>query len=148
QTQRPRLSLTLSPLPTSDSLSLVLFLPPSTRPNPLDLLLHRDSLPPSSLPSPASPGSQVLMLGESMRGICVSCDAPGQIQSRCICITWQRNMCKLYILFNLGFSEPSIFLILVFLLCASLLKGELGALNQGWSKKAIGHVFLFCLPIS
>ncbi|CAL9763508.1 unnamed protein product, partial [Musa acuminata subsp. burmannicoides] len=37
-------------------------------------------------------------------------------------ITWQRNMCKLYILFNLGFSEPSIFLILVFLLRASLLK--------------------------
>ncbi|XP_065045891.1 uncharacterized protein LOC135677459 [Musa acuminata AAA Group] len=63
-------------------------------------------------------------------------------------ITWQRNMCKLYILFNLGFSEPSIFLILVFLLRASLLKRELGALNQGWSKKAIGHVFLFCLPIS
>ncbi|CAD5178617.1 unnamed protein product [Musa acuminata subsp. malaccensis] len=37
-------------------------------------------------------------------------------------ITWQRNMCKLYILFNLGFSEPSIFLILVFLLRATLLK--------------------------
>ncbi|KAJ8477011.1 hypothetical protein OPV22_020738 [Ensete ventricosum] len=63
-------------------------------------------------------------------------------------ITWQRNVCKLYILFNLGFSEPSIFLILVFLLRASLLKRELGALNQGWNKKTIGHVFLFCLPIS
>ncbi|CAL9120208.1 unnamed protein product, partial [Musa textilis] len=37
-------------------------------------------------------------------------------------ITWQRNVCKLHILFNLGFSEPSIFLILVFLFRASLLK--------------------------
>ncbi|URE10074.1 hypothetical protein MUK42_12022 [Musa troglodytarum] len=50
-------------------------------------------------------------------------------------ITWQRNVCKLHILFNLGFSEPSIFLILVFLFRASLLKRELGALNQGWKKK-------------
>ncbi|WOK96525.1 hypothetical protein Cni_G05232 [Canna indica] len=62
-------------------------------------------------------------------------------------ITWQRNMCKFYILFNLGFSEPSVFLTLVFLLRASLQRRESGALNQGWNKKTICYVILFCLPI-
>lgn len=62
-------------------------------------------------------------------------------------ITWQRNMCKLYIIFNLGFSEPTVFLTLVFLLRASLQRRESGTLSQGWNKKTIGYVFLFCLPI-
>ncbi|CAL9129061.1 unnamed protein product [Musa acuminata var. zebrina] len=55
------------------------------------------------------------------------------------CITWQRNMCKLYIIFNLGFSEPTVFLTLVFLLRASLQRRESGTLSQGWNKKTIGY---------
>ncbi|CAL9158680.1 unnamed protein product [Musa hybrid cultivar] len=119
------------------------------------------------------------MLGESMRGICVPCDAPDQIQFRCIwcgnhfsrhsfsclgytmhipsclftstdpstflkgrifsSITWQQNFCKIYILFNLGFSEPSVFLTLVFLLRASLRRRELGTLSRGWNKRTISY---------
>ncbi|URE04022.1 hypothetical protein MUK42_22708 [Musa troglodytarum] len=62
-------------------------------------------------------------------------------------ITWQQNFCKLYILFNLGFSEPSVFLTLVFLLRASLRRRELGTLSQGWNKRTISYVFLYCIPI-
>ncbi|RZS06400.1 hypothetical protein BHM03_00037051, partial [Ensete ventricosum] len=62
-------------------------------------------------------------------------------------ITWQRNLCKLYILFNLGFSEPSVFLTLVFLLRASLRRRESGTLSQGWNKRTISYVFLYCIPI-
>ncbi|KAG6472198.1 hypothetical protein ZIOFF_069655 [Zingiber officinale] len=120
-------------------------------------------------------GSQVLMPGESMRGIGVPCDAPDRFQCRCIwhidhiscdlvpyfgytmhlpscplaftdsakgfsqaCLTWQRTLCKLYILFNLGFSEPSVLLTILFLLRASLQKRESGALSWGWNKKTIG----------
>lgn len=62
-------------------------------------------------------------------------------------ITWQRHICKLYILFNLGFSEPSVFLTLVFLLRASLLKRSSGTLSRGWNQKTIGYVLLYCLPV-
>ncbi|CAL9098828.1 unnamed protein product [Musa acuminata var. zebrina] len=62
-------------------------------------------------------------------------------------ITWQQNFCKIYILFNLGFSEPSVFLTLVFLLRASLRRRELGTLSQGWNKRTISYVFLYCIPI-
>ncbi|KAG6512543.1 hypothetical protein ZIOFF_030664 [Zingiber officinale] len=62
-------------------------------------------------------------------------------------LTWQRSVCKIYILFNLGFSEPSVFLTLVFLLRASLQKRDSGTLSQGWNKKTIGYIFLYCLPI-
>ncbi|XP_042444822.1 uncharacterized protein LOC122029758 isoform X2 [Zingiber officinale] len=53
-------------------------------------------------------------------------------------LTWQRTLCKLYILFNLGFSEPSVLLTILFLLRASLQKRESGALSWGWNKKTIG----------
>ncbi|XP_042440773.1 uncharacterized protein LOC122026193 isoform X1 [Zingiber officinale] len=62
-------------------------------------------------------------------------------------LTWQRTLCKLYILFNLGFSEPSVLLTILFLLRASLQKRESGALSWGWNKKTIGYIFIFSLPI-
>ncbi|XP_074571106.1 uncharacterized protein LOC141827692 [Curcuma longa] len=61
-------------------------------------------------------------------------------------LTWQRSLCKLYILFNLGFSEPSVFLTMIFLLRASLQKRDSGTLSQGWNKKTIGYIFIYCLP--
>ncbi|XP_073000018.1 uncharacterized protein [Typha latifolia] len=62
-------------------------------------------------------------------------------------LTWQRNVCKVYIVSSLGFAEPSIFLTLAFLLHASLQKRESGSLNQRWNKKTIGCIFLFCIPV-
>lgn len=62
-------------------------------------------------------------------------------------VTWQMNVCKLYILSNFGFAEPSIFLTLIFLLHSSLQKRESGTLSQRWNRKAILYVLLFCLPV-
>lgn len=62
-------------------------------------------------------------------------------------VSWQKNVCKLYILSNFGFAEPSMFLTLIFLLHASLQKRESGTLSQRWNRKAILYVLLFCLPI-
>ncbi|XXG39463.1 hypothetical protein AAC387_Pa01g0417 [Persea americana] len=61
--------------------------------------------------------------------------------------TWQENICKFYILSNLGFAEPSMFLTLIFLLQASLQRRELGTLSRQWNKKTFGYVLLFCFPI-
>ncbi|KAG6503379.1 uncharacterized protein LOC121984448 [Zingiber officinale] len=62
-------------------------------------------------------------------------------------LTWQRSVCKIYIIFNLGFSEPSVFLTLVFLLRASLQKRDLGTLSVGWNKKTVRCIILYSLPI-
>lgn len=60
---------------------------------------------------------------------------------------WQENMCKLYILSNLGFTEPCLFLIMSFLLRASLKWRGSGILNHKWNIKTIGYVLLYCLPV-
>lgn len=60
--------------------------------------------------------------------------------------TWQENICKFYIISNLGFAEPGLFLLLAFLLNAALQKQELGTLNQKWNQKTIRAMFLICLP--
>lgn len=62
-------------------------------------------------------------------------------------IRWQNYGCKFYILSNLGFAEPAIFLILAFLLNAALQKKESGTLNQRWNKKTFLYVILVCIPI-
>ncbi|KAK6121265.1 hypothetical protein DH2020_044968 [Rehmannia glutinosa] len=58
---------------------------------------------------------------------------------------WQENVCKCYIVSNLGFAEPCLFLTLVFLLRASLQRS--GTLSQKWNAKTAGFVLLFCLPM-
>lgn len=58
---------------------------------------------------------------------------------------WQENICKCYIVSNLGFAEPCLFLTLVFLLRASLQK--CGTLSQKWNKKTSGFVLLYCFPV-
>lgn len=60
---------------------------------------------------------------------------------------WQKGVCKFYIISNIGFAEPSLLLLIVYLLHASLQKREHGALNHGWNMKAAGYTFLLCLPM-
>uniref|UniRef100_A0A0D9W5E0 THH1/TOM1/TOM3 domain-containing protein n=1 Tax=Leersia perrieri TaxID=77586 RepID=A0A0D9W5E0_9ORYZ len=60
--------------------------------------------------------------------------------------TWQANVCKIYIISNLGFAEPGLFLLLAFLLSAALQNQELGALNRKWNQRTIRAVFMLCSP--
>ncbi|CAI0378397.1 unnamed protein product [Linum tenue] len=60
---------------------------------------------------------------------------------------WQENVCKGYIISNLGFAEPCLFLTLVFLLRAPLQKMDSGILGHKWNGKTAGYVLLFCLPV-
>ncbi|KAI3497529.1 hypothetical protein L1887_40209 [Cichorium endivia] len=60
---------------------------------------------------------------------------------------WQDIVCKSYIISNLGFSEPCLFLTLVFLLRASLQKTESGPLSQNFNLRTTIYIFLFCFPI-
>lgn len=60
---------------------------------------------------------------------------------------WQETVCKCYIVSNLGFAEPCLFLTLVFLLRAPLQKMESGILSHKWNGKTAGYVLLYCLPV-
>ncbi|CAI0437762.1 unnamed protein product [Linum tenue] len=60
---------------------------------------------------------------------------------------WQENVCKVYIISNLGFAEPCLFLTLVFLLRAPLQKMDSGIFDHKWNGKTAGYVLLFCLPV-
>ncbi|CAH8306200.1 unnamed protein product [Eruca vesicaria subsp. sativa] len=61
-------------------------------------------------------------------------------------LRWQENVCKLYIVSNLGFAEPCLFLTLLFLLRAPL-KMESGAMSEKWNRNTAGYIALFCLPM-
>lgn len=60
---------------------------------------------------------------------------------------WEEIICKGYIISNMGFAEPCLLLILVFLLRAPLLETGSGTLSQRWNGKTASYVFLFCFPI-
>ncbi|KAL3620803.1 hypothetical protein CASFOL_035715 [Castilleja foliolosa] len=60
-------------------------------------------------------------------------------------LQWQENVCKCYIISNLGFAEPCLFLTLIFLLRASLQSS--GTLSQKWNIKTAGFILLYCFPI-
>lgn len=60
---------------------------------------------------------------------------------------WQRYGCKFYILSNLGFAEPVIFLILAFLLHAALERKESGTLSHRWNRKTLLYVIFLCVPV-
>ncbi|XP_065870831.1 uncharacterized protein [Euphorbia lathyris] len=60
---------------------------------------------------------------------------------------WQEAVCKGYIVSNLGFAEPCLFLTLVFLLRAPLQRMESGILSQKWNVKTAVYVLLYCLPM-
>ncbi|OWM79315.1 uncharacterized protein LOC116196893 [Punica granatum] len=60
---------------------------------------------------------------------------------------WQETICKCYIILNLGFAEPCLFLTLVFLLRAPLENMESGILSQRWNGKTAGYILLYCFPV-
>ncbi|KAL9233384.1 hypothetical protein vseg_008396 [Gypsophila vaccaria] len=60
---------------------------------------------------------------------------------------WQEDICKIYIVSNLGFTEPCLFLTMSFLLRASLKWRGSGILNPKWNVKTTGYVLLYCIPI-
>ncbi|XP_044490215.1 uncharacterized protein LOC123214489 [Mangifera indica] len=62
-------------------------------------------------------------------------------------LKWQENFCKGYIVSNLGFAEPCLFLTLVFLLRAPLQRMESGILSRKWNGKTVAYVFLYCIPV-
>lgn len=62
-------------------------------------------------------------------------------------LKWQEIICKYYVVSNLGFAEPCLYLTLVFLLRASLQKTERGALSLKWNRRTAGYVLLYCLPV-
>ncbi|XP_047322831.1 uncharacterized protein LOC124926617 [Impatiens glandulifera] len=64
-------------------------------------------------------------------------------------IKWQEDVCKGYIISNLGLAEPCLFLTLAFLLRASLQKrsADLGSLSRKWNGKTAGLVVLYCFPL-
>lgn len=62
-------------------------------------------------------------------------------------LIWEQDVCKFYLLSNLGFAEPSMLLILVFLLNASLLKRDSGVLSKRWNVRTICYVVLNCVPV-
>ncbi|KAF6159685.1 hypothetical protein GIB67_029943 [Kingdonia uniflora] len=60
---------------------------------------------------------------------------------------WQETFCKAYILSNLGFAEPCLFLTIVFLLRASMQMKDLGGLSQKWNGRTAGYILFYCLPL-
>jgi hypothetical protein len=58
----------------------------------------------------------------------------------------QENVCKGYLVFNLGFAEPCILFGFVFLLRASLQQHDLGTLSRRWNLKTIRYMLLLCIP--
>lgn len=62
-------------------------------------------------------------------------------------LKWQETVCKCYIVSNLGFAEPCLFLTLVFLLRAPLHTMESGILSRKWNVKTAGYILFYCLPM-
>ncbi|KAA0060573.1 hypothetical protein IC582_014287 [Cucumis melo] len=62
-------------------------------------------------------------------------------------LKWQETICKCYIVSNLGFAEPCLFLTLLFLLRGPLQNMESGILSRKWNRKTAGYIFLYCFPV-
>ncbi|XP_061376016.1 uncharacterized protein LOC133318083 [Gastrolobium bilobum] len=66
---------------------------------------------------------------------------------RALHLKWQQTVCKCYIVSNMGFAEPCLFLTLVFLLRAPLQRLETGIMSSKWNVKTSGYILLYCLPM-
>ncbi|KAK7284045.1 hypothetical protein RIF29_13796 [Crotalaria pallida] len=66
---------------------------------------------------------------------------------RVLHLKWQETVCKCYIVSNMGFAEPCLFLTLVFLLRAPLQRLETGIMSRKWNMKTAGYILFYCLPI-
>ncbi|CAH8357918.1 unnamed protein product [Eruca vesicaria subsp. sativa] len=62
-------------------------------------------------------------------------------------LRWQENVCKWYIVSNLGFAEPCLLLTLMFLLRAPLKMESGGALSGKWNRNTACYILLYCLPM-
>ncbi|KAL2342278.1 hypothetical protein Fmac_010218 [Flemingia macrophylla] len=62
-------------------------------------------------------------------------------------LKWDDTICKCYIVSNMGFAEPCLFLTLVFLLRAPLQELETGIMSRKWNVKTLGYILLYCLPM-
>lgn len=62
-------------------------------------------------------------------------------------LKWQETVCKCYIISNLGFAEPCLFLTIMFLLRAPLQRMESGILSRQWNGKTVGFILLYCFPV-
>ncbi|XP_024992366.1 uncharacterized protein LOC112526334 [Cynara cardunculus var. scolymus] len=62
-------------------------------------------------------------------------------------LRWPDIVCKCYIMSNLGFAEPCLFLTLIFLLRASLQKTESGPLSQNWNFRTAIYILLCSFPM-
>lgn len=80
--------------------------------------------------------------GEIIRLNLLKCD--GRVLDA-LSVRWQENICKCYIVSNLGFAEPCLFLTLIFLLRASIQRS--GTLSHKWNLKTTGFVLLYCFPM-
>lgn len=61
--------------------------------------------------------------------------------------SWKIDICKFYVISNMGFAEPTMFAMLAFLLHAALQRREVGTLSQRWNSKTFAYTILCCLPI-
>ncbi|AES89930.1 hypothetical protein MtrunA17_Chr4g0042541 [Medicago truncatula] len=59
---------------------------------------------------------------------------------------WSEIVCKCYIVWNMGFVEPCLFLTIVFLLRAPLQRLEIGIMSIKWNMITFGYIILYCLP--
>lgn len=66
---------------------------------------------------------------------------------RALHLKWKETVCKCYIVSNMGFAEPCLFLTLVFLLRAPLQRLETGIMSRKWNVRTSGYILLYCLPM-
>ncbi|KAK7328344.1 hypothetical protein VNO77_22448 [Canavalia gladiata] len=66
---------------------------------------------------------------------------------RALHLKWEETVCKCYIVSNMGFAEPCLFLTLVFLLRAPLQKLETGIMSRKWNMRTSGYILLYCFPM-
>ncbi|KAJ1385710.1 hypothetical protein SESBI_41453 [Sesbania bispinosa] len=66
---------------------------------------------------------------------------------RALHLKWKETICKCYIVSNMGFAEPCLFLTLVFLLRAPLQRLETGIMSRKWNLRTSGYILLYCLPM-
>ena len=66
---------------------------------------------------------------------------------RALHLKWKETVCKCYIVSNMGFAEPCLFLTLVFLLRAPLQRLETGIMSRKWNLRTSAHIILYCLPM-
>jgi len=62
-------------------------------------------------------------------------------------LKWSETVCKCYIILNMGFVEPCLFLIIVFLLRAPLQRLEIRIMSKKWNMRTFGYIILYCLPM-